>query len=53
MVGKDDKKAKQRFVDQPGQWKNITPKAVKERQKGDWDKFFAGQAAKKNGTKKK
>ena len=53
MAGKDTQKAKQRFVDQPGQWKDATPKSVKERQKKDWDKFFAGQAAKKSGTKKK
>lgn len=50
MANKDTK-AQKRFVDQPGQWTNETPKAVRDRQKKDWDKFFAGQ--KKKDSKKK
>lgn len=47
---RDTRKGLQRYMDQPGQWIDTTPKAVKARQ----DKAFKALAAsmKKTGTKK-
>jgi len=36
---KKDSKAAQRFVDQPGQWKNTTPASVKKRQAAAWKRL--------------
>ena len=39
---KDDfRKARERFVDQPGQWKDTTPKKTKQRQEKAWNDFLA------------
>lgn len=35
----DAKRGQKRFVDQPGQWRDITPKSVKARQAKDWKKL--------------
>ena len=35
----DERKARGRFVDQPGQWVNKTPKSVKKRQAAEWKKL--------------
>lgn len=47
---RDTRKAQQRYVDQPGQWMDTTPKALKARQ----DKGFKALAAsmKKRESKK-
>lgn len=41
MDQRDTQKARQRYIDQPGQWIDTTPKALKERQ----DKGFKSLAA--------
>lgn len=38
---------KNRLVDQPGQWKNITPKATKKKQAKAWDALNKSMAKKK------
>ena len=38
-VKADETKGRQRFVDQPGQWRDITPKSVKKKQAKAWKKF--------------
>jgi hypothetical protein len=35
----DENKAVSRYVDQPGQWTDRTPAAVKKRQQRDWAKL--------------
>ena len=35
----DERKARGRFVDQPGQWVDKTPKSVKKRQASAWKKL--------------
>ena len=35
----DEEKGKLRFVDQPGQWIDVTPKSVKEKQAKAWKEF--------------
>ena len=37
----DDAKARQRFVDQPGQWVDTTPASVKKRQEKAWKELIA------------
>ena len=53
----DEVKARQRFVDQPGQWRDVTPASVKKRQEKAWQELYAmmdkKQAAKKSTAKKK
>ena len=36
----DEKAGRSRFVDQPGQWVDITPPEVKKRQAEGWKKLF-------------
>ena len=48
-----EKKAKQRFVDQKGQWVDDTPKSIKERQEKAWKDFQALNKAGKAFKKKK
>ena len=44
----DERKARGRFMDQPGQWHDVTPKSVKKRNQKEWDKLARSmQAAKK------
>lgn len=38
---KDNNKAPMRFVDQPGQWVDVTPESVKRRQEKAWAKLMA------------
>ena len=38
---KEEQKALDRYKDQPGQWIDITPKAVKERQERAWKRLQA------------
>ncbi len=51
---KDDEiKAQKRFVDQPGQWQNVTPESVKRRQAKAWkerEKTMSAGQKKKTGT---
>lgn len=42
----DDTKARQRFVDQPGQWVDTTPASVKKRQAKAWQELFASMEKK-------
>ena len=53
----DDAKARQRFVDQPGQWVDTTPASVKKRQEKAWKELLASMEkntpAKKTGTQTK
>ena len=35
----DERRGRSRFVDQPGQWVDRTPSAVKKRQAKDWGKL--------------
>lgn len=53
----DEVKARQRFVDQPGQWVDTTPASVKKRQEKAWQELFATMekkpAAKKTATRTK
>ena len=53
----DEVKARQRFVDQPGQWVDTTPISVKKRQAKAWQEFNAMMekkpAAKKPATRAK
>ena len=40
MANKDtEKKARGRFVDQPGQWVSTTPKGVKAKQQDGWNRL--------------
>ena len=41
------KNPNKRFVDQPNQWRDVTPKAVKQRQDKEWAEFYAGLQNKK------
>ena len=36
----DELKAMERYVDQPGQWVDVTPESVKRRQQKGWEKLF-------------
>ena len=47
------RKAQQRFIDQPGQWVDDTPKSVKERQEKAWKEFQALNKAGKAYKQKK
>lgn len=50
----DNAKARQRFVDQPGQWVDTTPASVKKRQEKAWKELEAMMAKpKKPATKGK
>lgn len=49
----DAAKARQRFVDQPGQWVDTTPASVKKRQEKAWKELEALTAKKKPATKGK
>ncbi|MBQ7372880.1 MAG: hypothetical protein IJW67_13560 [Blautia sp.] len=49
MEKNDTRKAQQRYMDQPGQWVDTTPKAVKERR--DKELKALGESLKKQGTK--
>ena len=51
MANKDNRK-QARFVDQPGQWKDVTKPEVKSRQNKAWEKLLSGNGN-KTGTKKK
>ena len=35
----DEKKARKRYVDQPGQWVDITPAKTKKKQTKEWAKL--------------
>lgn len=35
----EDRKAQERFMDQPGQWVNTTPPEVQKRLDANWEKF--------------
>lgn len=48
---KEEEKAQQRFVDQPGQWEDLTPKAVKARNAKAMKRLMASMA--KSEAKKK
>lgn len=50
MEDKEDKMAKSRVADQPGQWKNVTSKATKKKQAKAWDELM--NKKKKSGGKK-
>ena len=39
-VAEDEKAGRSRFVDQPGQWVDITPAAVKKKQAKEWERLF-------------
>ena len=43
----DETKARARYVDQPGQWKDITPASTKKKQAKEWKKFEAMMSKKK------
>ena len=45
-------KAIKRYVDQPGQWRDTTPKSVKQRQEKAWNEFNAMMAKSQRGKKK-
>lgn len=49
MKNKEDEMAttKSRIVDQPGQWKNVTPKATKKKQAKAWAELEKARKAKK------
>ena len=49
----DEIKARQRFVDQPGQWKDVTPASVKKRQEKAWQELYAMMDKKKAAAKPK
>ncbi len=52
MARKNDAaKARQRFVDQPGQWVDTTPASVKKRQEKAWQELYA-MTDKKPATRK-
>ncbi len=57
MANREDaKKARERFVDQPGQWVDITPASVKKRQEKGWDeleRLLKKGSGKKPAAKKK
>ena len=38
---------KNRFVDKPGQWKNVTPKTTKKKQAKAWDQLQKSMNKKK------
>ena len=48
----DERKARARYIDQPGQWVDITPKNVKKQQKKAWDALFAMDKKKSTPAKK-
>ena len=50
-VAADERKGRARFVDQPGQWRDITPASVKKKQAKEWDKL--SKMMSKGSTKKK
>lgn len=53
MAKRDDaQKARARFVDQPGQWKDTTPKSVKQKQEKAWADLFASMNKAKKPAKK-
>jgi hypothetical protein len=35
----DTRKAKARFMDQPGQWEDVTPKATRKKQDKAWKEY--------------
>lgn len=37
----DERKARARYIDQPGQWIDTTPENVKKKQEKAWAKLFA------------
>lgn len=37
----DAQRGQKRFLDQPGQWRDVTPKSVKKRQSREWRKLAA------------
>jgi hypothetical protein len=52
----DERKARARYIDQPGQWVDTTPKSVKKRQDKAWAELMSmdkKQPAKKKKTGKK
>lgn len=48
----DAAKARQRFVDQPGQWVDTTPASVKKRQEKAWKELYAMRGKNPDGAKK-
>ena len=44
-------KANMRFVDQPGQWVDTTPKSVKARQQKAWERLMASEIKKPTNKK--
>ena len=48
----DERKSRGRFMDQPGQWIDKTPKSTKKRQAGDWKKLEKMMGGKSNGKRK-
>ena len=49
----DEVKARQRFVDQPGQWVDTTPASVKKRQEKEWAKLYVMMGRNPDGSEKK
>ena len=49
----DDVKARQRFVDQPGQWVDTTPASVKKKQEKAWKDLYAMMGRNPDGSKKR
>ena len=45
----DERKARARYMDQPGQWTDDTPASVKKKQAGAWKQL---EASMKKGKKK-
>ena len=37
----DERKARARYIDQPGQWVDVTPASVKKKQDKAWEKLYA------------
>lgn len=53
MAGKSNEtKARQRYVDQPGQWVDTTPASVKKRQENAWKELYALMGRNADGNKK-
>ncbi len=45
----DERRAAGRFMDQPGQWRDTTPKSVKKRNAAGWKKLEKSLKATKKG----
>lgn len=53
VSAEDERKARARYIDQPGQWTDVTPKSVKKRQDKAWTELLNGHAKQTKDQKKK